>query len=37
MSGTKEFFDLVSKDVNVKVELAEASFRALMELAKEKD
>ncbi|MBQ7592903.1 MAG: hypothetical protein IJU48_00965 [Synergistaceae bacterium] len=36
MSTTKEFFNLVSKDVNVKLELGEASLKALMELAKEK-
>ena len=36
MSSTKEFFNLISKDVNVKVELGEASIRALMALAKEK-
>ena len=36
MLSTKEFFNLVSKDANVKVELGEASIRALVELAKEK-
>ncbi|MBQ7592902.1 MAG: hypothetical protein IJU48_00960 [Synergistaceae bacterium] len=36
MSTTKEFFNLVSKDVNVKLELGEASLKALMELAKGK-
>ncbi|MBQ7592910.1 MAG: hypothetical protein IJU48_01000 [Synergistaceae bacterium] len=36
MSSTKEFFNLVSKDANVKMELGEASLKALIALAKEK-
>ena len=36
MSSTKEFFDLVSKDANVKIELGEASLKALLSLMAEK-
>lgn len=36
MSATKEFFDLVSKDKDVKIELGEESLRALTELLAEK-
>ena len=36
MSSTQEFFALVSNDANVKIELGEASIRALVELAREK-
>lgn len=36
MSSTKEFFNLVSKDANVKIELGEASIEALLALMKEK-
>ena len=36
MSTTKEFFDLVSNDANVKLELGEASIKALMALMTEK-
>ncbi len=36
MSAMKEFFDLVSKDKDVKIELGEESLRALTELLAEK-
>ena len=36
MSAAKEFFDLVSKDKDVKIELGEESLRALTELLAEK-
>ena len=36
MSGTKEFFDLVSKDKDVKIELGTESVKALMALLAEK-
>ena len=36
MSATKEFFDLVSKDKDVKIELGEEALRALTELLAEK-
>lgn len=36
MSGTKEFFDLVSKDKDVKLELGTESLKALKALLEEK-
>ena len=36
MSGTKEFFDLVSKDKDVKIELGAETIKALMALLAEK-
>ena len=36
MSGTKEFFDLVSRDKDVKIELGTESVKALMALLAEK-
>ena len=36
MSAAKEFFDLVSKDKDVKIELGEEALRALTELLTEK-
>lgn len=36
MSAMKEFFDLVSKDKDVKIELGEEALRALTELLAEK-
>ena len=36
MSTMKEFFNLVSKDANIKQELGEASIRALVALMIEK-
>ncbi len=36
MSGTKEFFDLVSKDKDVKLELGTETIKALMALLAEK-
>ena len=36
MSNTKKFFELVSKDKDVKIELGEASLKALIALMAEK-
>ena len=36
MSGTKEFFDLISKDKDVKIELGTETLRALTALIAEK-